>query len=79
MKVLTDTQRCPPELLSQPVNFTLPNFFCGRKNDRDNRQSKPQDLSSGVASHTDDVDGLPDSLDWVRDGLHWAPPLLGSR
>lgn len=60
MKVLTGTQRCPPELLPQPVDFTLPDFLDGGDHNRDNWDDQPQEPSSGMASHTDYVDGLPD-------------------
>lgn len=79
MKMVTGTQRCPPELLWQPLDFALPDFFDGRDHHRNDGQCQLQELLSGLASHIDDMNGLPDSLDWVRYGLHWAPPLLGLR
>ena len=69
----------PPELLSQPLDLPLLEFLDGREDCRDDRECQLQNFTSGMASHADYVDGLPDSLDWVRHRFHRTPPFAKMR
>jgi len=80
MRMVTGTHAVrPPELLWQPLDLPLLEFLYGREDCRDNRECQLQNFPSGMASHADYVDGLPDCFYGIRYWGHGAPPMQGSR